>query len=128
MSRFWPFLQERPFKTASLNKFFRPLRRAIPNRSTSKQAAASNNLECVGEGSAPLLHTWFVSGHGTPSPERDKCQGTDSSVHTIPSPTVILSVTERRRREVKSKDPDDAYRDFARFREFYRNICRPAQT
>lgn len=60
-------------------KFFRH-RRAIPNRSTSKQPAASNNLECVGKGSAPLLHTWFVSGHATPTPDRDKCQGTDLSV------------------------------------------------
>jgi hypothetical protein len=28
----------------------------------------------------------------------------------MPSPSVILSVTERRRREVESKDPEDAYR------------------
>jgi hypothetical protein len=35
------------------------------------------------------------------------------NVLTMPSLSVFLSVTERQRREVKSKDPDDAYRDFA---------------
>src|SRR5882724_3741889 len=52
-------------------------------------------------------------GTGLPCPSETSSRARIYPCHTIPSPTVILSVTERRRREVKSQDPDDAYRDFA---------------
>jgi hypothetical protein len=53
-------------------------------------------------------------------------QGTDFiRAATKPSPAVILSVTERRRREVESKDSEDAYRNFAESGSSTQIVCRP---
>jgi len=57
--------------------------------------SGSSTLPCAGEGSAPLLHTWFVSGHGTSLPRARQVAGHGfiRAYHTLS--TVILSVTER---------------------------------
>jgi hypothetical protein len=64
VSRFWPFLQERPFQDSF--KLKPSLPRDMPSRTEAhaKAAARSHPLRCAGEGSAPLLHVVhrFVSG------------------------------------------------------------------